>query len=284
VANAIKFTLTGSIVVNAHLKKDMIHVSVKDTGIGIAKDMQERVFESFEQADNTMARRYGGTGIGLAITKQLVELHGGTIRVESELGAGAEFVFTLKPTEGEPVTLFETFDTVSTLVDNDNDNEIEEKVQDIPGEERPKILLVDDEVINLKVYKHQLKMQHYQIKTAKDGPETLKMLQESYQPDLILLDVMMARMNGYEVCMEIRKSNTAAELPIIMVSAKNQVKDLVYALESGANDFLSKPFSQEELLARIKTHLSLKDLADINAELNKKMKLKVEEEEQTKEL
>ncbi len=120
-----------------------------------------------------------------------------------------------------------------------------------------KILIVDDEPINLQVLANNLSLENYSITQANNGLEALEIIENGFQPDLILLDVMMPRMTGYEVSQKIREKFMANELPILMLTAKNQVSDLVEGFTSGANDYLTKPFNKKELLARIKTHLNL---------------------------
>jgi two-component system sensor histidine kinase ChiS len=121
-------------------------------------------------------------------------------------------------------------------------------------------LIVDDEPVNLQVLVNHLSLQNYAITQASNGIEALATIENGFKPDLILLDVMMPRMTGYEVCQKIRQQFPANELPVVMLTAKNQVSDLVIGLNVGANDYLTKPISKHELLARIKTHLQLSNI------------------------
>ncbi|HEY9298948.1 MAG TPA: response regulator, partial [Phormidium sp.] len=123
-----------------------------------------------------------------------------------------------------------------------------------------KVLIVDDEPVNLQVLVNILSLYNYAITKASNGQEALEIIQEGFIPDLILLDVMMPKMTGYEVCQQIRERFPAHELPIVMLTAKNQVADIVAGFESGANDYLCKPIQKQEMLARIKTHLYLAKL------------------------
>jgi two-component system sensor histidine kinase ChiS len=122
------------------------------------------------------------------------------------------------------------------------------------------ILIVDDEPVNLQVLINHLSLENYCLTQAKNGFEALEAIEQGFRPDLILLDVMMPRMTGYEVCQKLREKFPANELPILMLTAKNQIDDLVTGLNAGANDYLTKPISKNELLARIKTHLKLSNL------------------------
>ncbi|NES22281.1 MAG: response regulator [Symploca sp. SIO3E6] len=298
IGNAIKFTEAGIIEVSAKLvtekqqatvtQSTMVEITVADTGIGIPADKLDRVFESFEQGDGSTARKYGGTGLGLAVTKQLVELHGGTIQVTSTVGQGSQFKFTLpvsKEAEGRRQEAGvrrqeaggrrqkaggkeEGYDNCLGGDDIKISSESSPICSIIPTPNLTsdngnfKILIVDDEPINLQVLSNNLALENYAITQATDGVEALEIIEQGFQPDLILLDVMMPRMTGYEVSAKLREQFLPSELPIVMLTAKNQVSDLVEGFNSGANDYLSKPFNKNELLARIKTHMRL---AKINA-------------------
>ncbi|MGB3206501.1 MAG: ATP-binding protein [Crinalium sp.] len=264
VGNAIKFTDSGVVEVSANVHKDMwLAVSVKDTGIGIPSNKLDRIFESFEQADGSTARLYGGTGLGLAVTKKLVELHGGEIKVESRVGKWSRFTFTL------PIS---TKIAKPILVNNQSQINLENlalkaetelplfnlnKSPSSPLSNQFRILIVDDEPINIQVLINQLSLENYEITSLDNGIEALELIQQGFKPDLILLDVMMPKMTGYEVVKHLREVFPANELPILLLTAKDQVSDIVEGFIAGANDYLSKPISKNELLVRIKTHLQL---------------------------
>ncbi|NEQ40858.1 MAG: response regulator [Okeania sp. SIO3I5] len=270
IGNAIKFTKRGKIEVSAKLVSNknqrQLAITVSDTGIGISEDKLDSIFESFEQADGTISREYRGTGLGLAITKQLVELHGGKIGVESVLGEGSRFTFTL-PVSEKPAEKIDTSPILSPVVqtidvnaevDADDQNvTLAKKSREFRENDSAKILIVDDDVVNLEVLANHLSNYNYSVDRADNGREALQILEKGY-PDLILLDIMMPGMTGFEVCQKIREKLSPNELPIIFLTAKNQISDLVRGYNVGANDFITKPFSKGELLARIKTHISLK--------------------------
>lgn len=265
VGNAIKFTETGVVEVSAIIIDQEIEVSVRDTGMGIPINKLEQIFESFEQANGSISREYGGTGLGLAITKQLVQLHGGNIRAESQAENGAKLSFTLPLSRGK-VEIKQT-DQISTVKDS---RVISISLDDIladcelptPTQGAFKILIVDDEPINLQVLVNLLSLQNYSLTQASNGMEALGIIRDGFKPDLILLDVMMPKMTGYELCKKIREQFLPNDLPVVLLTAKNQVSDLVEGFGAGANDYLTKPISKNELLARIKTHIRL---AKINA-------------------
>lgn len=276
VGNAIKFTAFGSVQVSADVVDHSVAITIADTGIGISEDKFDRVFESFEQAEGSTAREYGGTGLGLAITKQLVELHGGQLSLRSTIGSGSSFTFTLPIATAQPDVTAQperqSTTVSSTLLRAINEEMLQAPVSVSPESElaagRALILIVDDDPINRQVLFNYLTLQNYAIEEAASGVEALAVLDNGPKPDLILLDVMMPRMTGYEVTQIIRQQFSAANLPILLLTAKTQVSDLVEGLSVGANDYLTKPISKDELIARIRTHLNLRQLRDENLRLS----------------
>ena len=272
--NAVKFTSDGSVTISAHVENGRVQVSVVDTGIGIPEDKIDGIFRSFEQVDTAVEREYGGTGLGLTVTKQLVKLHGGDVTVESAPGKGSTFTFDLA-VSGNQDAAFVDSDLArlapesyreSGPTDADARDDLTRKRVELASTGAPdalaklKILIVDDEPVNLQILANHLSVERYQVLQAINGDEALELARKE-KPDLVLLDVMMPRMNGYEVCEAIRSDYPAAETPVIMLTARNQVSDLVQGLDAGANDYIAKPFNKDELLARIRTHL---ELAKIN--------------------
>ena len=233
-----------------------IEITVTDTGIGIPPEKLDDIFKSFEQVDASISRSYSGTGLGLTITKQLIELHGGTIRVESEVGVGSRFIFTL-PIATQPIQLSLDISQAIAKVQPHDRSLLLPPDPTLQSDDQLTILVVDDDGINRQVVTNHLSLHNYAIVHATNGIEALAMIHKGFKPDLILLDVMMPKISGYQVCRTIREQFPAHQLPIIMLTAKNQVSDLVIGLESGANDYLPKPILKNELLARIKTHINL---------------------------
>ncbi len=276
VGNAIKFTEKGSIEMTASpidqdnpdpLDKSpqSIKVSIKDTGIGIADDKKDIIFREFEQADGSISREFAGTGLGLSISRRLIELHGGKIWVKSALGEGSTFFFTLPTAAMEKVTSKgETLTSITpklgVTANGGNTPWRRDEASFHTTGDQPKILVVDDEPINQQVFKNHLAGQGFQLFHAMHGEEAMTLLSENISFDLVLLDIMMPRMSGYEVCEQIRANYLPSELPIIMVTAKNQIQDIVQGLSIGANDYLQKPFNKEELIARVRTQLDLHEI------------------------
>ncbi len=260
--NGIKFTESGKVAVAAAVDNNRLQVCVKDTGIGIPQNKIDRIFESFEQLEGDAARTYGGTGLGLAVTQKLVELHGGRIWVQSIEGVGSEFYFTL-PISGEKAAepTAQMSDTTASSLTARPVAPAGEPTDGIvePAQGDFRILIVDDDPVNLQVLENHLSLRNYSITQASNGPEALELLEGNQQFDLILLDIMMPRMSGYEVAKKVRQLHAAHELPVIFLTAKNQVTDLLAAFSAGGNDYLTKPIAKAELLSRVKTHLQLMD-------------------------
>ncbi len=245
--NAIKFTEEGKISLAVRQQgqskkgESKLLFEVKDTGIGIPKEKQEQIFESFSQADEHTTRIFGGTGLGLAITKRLVELQGGLIKLQSEIGKGSCFSFSLTYPIGEiPIeTLSETQNVL--------------KQKGIKGVER--ILIVEDNLFNVKVVKRILKFWDMEIDIAHDGYEALEMIKvKDY--NIVLMDLQMPRMDGYQATETIRSwsEKKYQSLPIIALSASALADFRQRAFDVGMNDFLTKPFKPKDLYQTIERH------------------------------
>jgi two-component system, sensor histidine kinase LadS len=253
ISNAIKFTQEGSVTISAQLKDQQVTISISDTGIGIPKAAQTNIFNAFEQVDGKETRQYEGTGLGLTIVKQLVELHESKLTLESEENQGSVFSFSL------PIT--EASDSIITI-----DSKLQKPYQVIEPQKVVSlkatspltgfldILIVDDDPLNIDVICQQLNSTHYSLRVARDGSQALQMVKHK-KPDLILLDVMMPEISGFEVCKQLRKQYHQNHLPIIFLTAKNREADVIRGLEIGGNDYLTKPFFRTELIQRVETHL-----------------------------
>ncbi|WP_249310390.1 ATP-binding protein [Bacillus sp. FJAT-49736] len=254
VGNAIKHTDQGEIVVSAHKKNDFIHIFIRDTGIGISEQQLEAIFDLYNRGD---VSTQNGFGLGLNITKQLVELQGGSIWVESEIGKGSVFTFSV------PIALMEG---------NPNRNASESSYEIptisvyqtsfpfITGSGK-KILVADDDHTNLAVLIEALVPEGYQVIAVDNGNDVLDQLTKHPDISIVLLDIMMPKLSGYEVCKLIRRKYSLSELPILMLTAAVLPEDLVAAFQSGANDFIHKPFDLMELKARVSNLIMIKESA-----------------------
>ncbi|MEL6931368.1 MAG: ATP-binding protein, partial [Cyanobacteria bacterium J06600_6] len=310
IGNAIKFTESGKVEVFAQARQetDELIISVKDSGIGIAEEKQGRIFDSFAQAEGFTAREYGGVGLGLSVTKKLIEFHGGSLWVESELGKGTQFSFTLPLASSDDLAISQTptaKDVIRSLMPTQSPQVpiVIDKPVPLTGKVI-KVLIVDDDPANLQVLINNLSLAkvNYDISQASNGSSALAMLEDGLNPDIVLLDVMMPKMTGYEVASKLRKRYPADQLPILLLTAKTQVQDLVTGLSVGANDYITKPVSRDELIARMQTHTNLcslraenlrqtaelqraKDrLVEYNLNLGKKVKERTAELSQTLEI
>jgi len=278
--NAIKHTENGTVVVTASEKGGKIEVSVRDTGEGIEPEHLPHLFEAFRTFDETSEQR--GFGLGLAIVGQLVELQGGTISVDSTRGVGTAFTFTLPVASGGRMAEADAILAVtgsgsragsgsrsgsgsgagSLSVSGEVAVRTPEYALETPYflNQRGKhtILIVDDSFVNLKVLLDALEPLGHNVIAVKNGYEALEQLARPNKIDLVVLDLMMPGLSGYEVCQEIRKTWTLPELPVLMVTAAIGQQDKVAAFEAGANDFLPKPFDLAELKARIGSLLAMK--------------------------
>ncbi|MCW8345200.1 response regulator [Vibrio sp. ZSDZ65] len=255
VGNAIKYTNEGKIVLSATAMDDHIRVQVVDTGHGIPAQQLEHIFEPLVQAGHDSGHYRQGAGLGLSISRQLIELMGGSLYVSSQPHVGTTFSFTLPLASQEEVEAM-SYVPQSNHYQVTDQNELaisdEETLPDNP--DGPKILIADDEPVNLRILESFLRLEGYQVTLAKDGIEAMATIEKD-KPDLLLLDIMMPGMSGFEVCETLREQYDHAALPVIMLTALNQSEDRVRGFEVGANDYLSKPFSKQELAARIAAHL-----------------------------
>jgi PAS domain S-box-containing protein len=243
--NAIKFTEKGNVEIIVELvKKDQeytfIKFKIEDTGIGISEDKFDTIFESFTQASNNTARKYGGSGLGLTITKKLIELYHGDIRVESELGKGSSFIFNLR---------FNNFIEENIIK---NQSPVSEVVSE------GKILIVDDNEINIMLAKRILINYGFDIVSTDNGFEAIELLQKK-DIDLVLMDIHMPEINGYETTMKLREINDEYfnNLPIIALTASIFKEDMSKIYKSGMTDYHVKPFKPDELLQKISKYLKM---------------------------
>jgi len=244
VGNAIKFTPDGGrIDVSAtrtsttNGKEEMIQIAVADTGIGISGEDIGRVFDEFEQVDNTYAREQPGTGLGLALTRRLVELHGGQISLESEVGCGCTFRFTL-PTERE--------DAGAPALPEPTD-------EIVIGESAPLVLIVDDDRVAADLLTHYLTHAGYRVQHAVNGDEALALARDR-QPDVITLDILMPGLDGHEVLSQLKKCPETQDIPVVVVSV---TEDRAIGMSLGAADWFVKPARRKEFVCAIQRAVGL---------------------------
>jgi len=238
----VKFTDEGKISVYAQLLSSTetdarIRICVKDTGIGIAREKQAAIFERFQQAELETTRRFGGTGLGLSIVKQLIELQGGTILVESEPGKGSEFIVELGYKLPDLAQLY--------------NEALAEQEEQVPLQ-KIKVLIAEDNPMNQQLIKHLMKswsMDHFIVDTGADAVEALK--QKSYS--IVLMDIQMPDMDGYTATTLIR-NELKSDVPIIAMTAHAMVGEKEKCLQLGMNDYVSKPIKETVLYNIIARH------------------------------
>ncbi len=262
--NAIKFTEAGSIVVDADLEERTgnevrLRISVSDTGIGIPLEKQEIIFESFAQADGSTTRRFGGTGLGLSISRQLVELMGGRMWVESEVGKGSAFHFTCNFEEGNaPVTDQERALGVSVVEERliEASVSVQDKRKGLPLN----ILLSEDNPVNQKLAIRLLEKAGHRVTLASTGREAVAAWENAGTPgfDIVLMDIQMPEMDGMEATAAIREreKKSGRHIPILAMTAHAMRGDKERCLASGMDGYISKPIHPDGLFAEIERCLA----------------------------
>ncbi len=248
ISNSVKFTDSGSVTCRVKKNDSAIAVSIIDTGTGIASSDLEKVFEKFKQVGDTLTDKPKGTGLGLPICKQIVEHHSGRIWVESELGKGSNFSFTL-PISAATEPKGGTFD-IDTLVKQLREHVVMNSSASATGEKT--ILVVDDDVNIRQLLRQQLEPEGYNVSEAKDGVEAISQVKQA-APDLVILDVMMPEMNGFDVAAVIKNDPKTMGIPIIILSI---VEDKQRGYRLGIERYLTKPIETETLLHEIGTVIS----------------------------
>jgi PAS domain S-box-containing protein len=276
VSNAFKFTFEGKITVELEETATHAKLTVQDTGVGIPQEELPNLFKRFHRVQNSRSRSHEGTGIGLALVKELVELHGGTVDVASTAGKGT--TFTVRIPKGtshleeqkiaaemhagstaeraelyvNEAALWGKHDAEAEMLLKENTTVAQGHVQ---PDKKTRILLVDDNA-DLLMYLKRILSTYWQVEAVRDGIEALAAARREI-PDLILSDVMMPHMNGFELLSEIRKDESLGNIPVILLSARAGEEATIEGLGKGANDYLVKPFSALELLARIRAQLDI---------------------------
>ena len=296
VINAIKFTpSSGTIEVKVSVAEQRLRLTVEDTGVGIPPEVLPRIFERFWQVDTSSTRKFQGAGIGLALVRSLTEAMDGEVKVESQLGHGTTFIIDL-PAEAAVVESFELAEEDGPLKDGGNIADLHRRAaMSIPGKmaprtitpiqhsgpvaspmigtrpsgARPLVLIADDEPDIRRFLRMQL--EDVDVIEASDGAEALE-LARLRRPQLALLDHMMPEMDGVEVCQRIRENHLTRGMAVIILTARADEATKLSALQAGANDFLTKPFSTIELALRLENQIAMarirREMVDLNTELH----------------
>jgi len=272
-SNAFKYTLSGSVLLKLAERGDRVELSVTDTGEGIPGDELPRLFERFHRVEGTRGRTHEGTGIGLALVRELVKLHNGSVSVTSTVGQGSTFTVSIPfgtahlpqdRLEEESPSAARALPSTALHADA----YVEEALQWLPRDPDPqpaashntagprsRVLLADDNV-DMRDYVRRLLESRYEVTAVSNGEEALAAALAK-PPDLVLTDVMMPVLDGFELLKTLRSNERTRTLPIILLSARAGEESRVEGLDAGADDYLVKPFTARELLARVEAHISL---------------------------
>ena len=259
ISNAIKFTYSGFVKISAQSKENYVHLSIEDTGIGIPENKLNQIFYLFEQIQTNKSAK--GTGLGLSITKKFVDLNKGKIWATSKIDVGSTFHLDL-PKSGTQRAQKTLNANLTKLSHFETDSTKEVNLKDFDKNAHQKIVFaIDDELSNLQVLEHYFSgtgLIFQSTDSAEDGLNWI--LNKKIIPDILLLDIMMPRISGFDILKKVRKIFPITSLPIILLTAKNQISDFVNGLELGANDYIVKPYTKTELLQRVKMHLNISQI------------------------
>ena len=299
IGNAIRYTQAGTILVSARHIGGFIEVTVVDPSSGTFFEDYREVM-SYPVDDLTYLKGYTGPGLGVAIIRYLILLHGGVLTLEKREKDALAFIFTLPAVREKKETTYHISEDLSIQLDalehlealeeeagqeapegellelpetaagetaEEEDKGVPKKcpgergqTEDVDG--RSRVLTVDDDPVYLQMIKNSLSSIRCSMVPAMNGKEALRRIEEK-KPDIVLLDIMMPGMSGYQICRKIRETYSPSELPIILITQGAEVSTIVEGFAAGANDFLSKPFTQDEFSARLKTHLSMSRISKV---------------------
>ena len=300
-SNAVKFTPeNGEIKVSIiegpaadGAPEGTVEIHVRDSGPGILAAKLPHIFDRFHQVDDANSRKYEGSGIGLSMVQELVNLHKGSITVESEVGVGSNFIVCLKKGSAH----FRRDQIVEQMYDKDDENidyggllelagsafdQLEQKNRSkqnntntpVASDDAPLVLIVDDNP-DICDYVGTCLAGSYRIVSAGDGLEGVEKTR-SFRPDVVICDIMMPKLDGFGLCKQIKADKTLNHIPVILLSAKTSQESIIESLENGADEYLSKPFNARELLARLDNMMKLREqerkLQDLNEHLEQKVK------------
>jgi signal transduction histidine kinase/DNA-binding response OmpR family regulator len=270
-SNAFKFTFEGAITVELRSRDHRVELAVRDTGVGVPESEVPRLFERFHRVEGARSRTHEGSGIGLALVQELVKMHGGTVSVRSELGKGTAFTVSI-PTRSahlpqDRINARQTLQTTALgsapfveealrwLPESDLPISDAPEIFDDPTVPPARILLADDNA-DMRTYLRRLMSKHWTVEGVADGEAALAAMRKD-RFDLVVTDVMMPRVDGYQLLRTLRADPATASMPVIMVSARAGEEARLEAIGLGADDYLVKPFSARELVARVKSQLAL---------------------------
>ncbi|MHC4472540.1 MAG: ATP-binding protein [Planctomycetota bacterium] len=315
--NAVQFTRKGRIRVIARQADTHVRVDVIDTGIGIAEDEREIVWDQFRQAGGAISPEYEGAGLGLSINKTIVEAHGGEIGLQSELGKGSTFFFTLPtcdsgllpamkrtgpdgrktdkevtyeppPRRQEKPSVLSVYDDAEGIVTPEKPVPLrtEARYRKVATGQGERVLVVDDSPVTVEVLRDLLEGHGYRVVVAPDGPTALEKI-ETEAPEIIVTELWLPLMSGFDLVKRVRREEETRLLPILLLTSRRSKEDIAYGLNVGADDYVPKPFDRGELLARIGVLLRLRrtqeELQQLNLSLEEQVRKRTAELASTQE-
>jgi DNA-binding NtrC family response regulator/signal transduction histidine kinase len=302
-SNALKFTFEGEVSISVKRVNGAVELEVRDTGVGIPDHQRERVFERFHRVERTSARTHEGAGIGLALVQELVKLHGGSINVKSAVGVGSTFTVTI-PRGKEHLPADYIHAELSLAASARAEAYVEEAQRWVPTassapadvpmvgrasslgaspetvrtSQRELIVLADDNT-DMREYLGRLLEERYEVHAVADGQKALEAARQ-LRPSLVLADVMMPELDGFGLLRAIREDSVLGSTPVILVSARAGEESRVEGLQADADDYLVKPFTSRELLARVTTHVKMANLRRATAEREERLRNEAERQRQ----
>ncbi|MFA7287944.1 MAG: two-component regulator propeller domain-containing protein [Melioribacteraceae bacterium] len=259
VSNAIKFTPKGGeVICELFTEENRIIMKVSDTGIGIKEENRERIFDRFYQVDSSKIREHEGSGIGLALTKELVEIHKGKIKLLSNQSSGSIFIVSIPIDDSfySDCIILDELELDEEYIISSANEEPNIITNQVDYQNRSVILLVEDNS-DMRKFIVEVLSPHFNILEAINGEEGINEALEKI-PDLIISDVMMPIKDGYQLCKEIKSNSITSHIPVILLTAKAAIENKLEGLETGADDYLIKPFNSTELVARIRNLIALR--------------------------
>jgi PAS domain S-box-containing protein len=298
-SNALKFTFDGEVVISLKLVNGAAELQIRDTGVGIPDDQRDKVFERFHRIERTSVRTHEGTGIGLSLVQELVKLHGGSVAVTSAVGFGSTFTVTIplgkEHLPADSIHAEQSFASSEIRPDayvgsalgwlpDESRAPIDAAMLGEPsslasrkaalGAEREAIVLADDNA-DMREYLGRLLGERYEVHAVADGRQALEAARQ-LRPALVLADVMMPQLDGFGLLRAIREDSALCMTPVILLSARAGEESRVEGLQADADDYLVKPFTSRELLARVATHVKMADLRRVTAEREERLRNEAE--------
>jgi signal transduction histidine kinase/class 3 adenylate cyclase len=290
-SNAVKFTREGHVEVATRLQDGLVRISVTDTGIGIKEDQLPHIFDRFRQADGSESREYAGSGIGLALVQEMVRLHGGSVTAFSDYGKGSTFRVTLPtgkdhlnpawvvefdpedqdvPDEAAPSVVLEG------ATDREGASRLNERTEAEFDPDKPTVVYAEDNP-DLRAHVRDLLSSEVNLFLAVDGRDGLEVVRK-YRPEVVISDQMMPNMSGRDFLRALRDSPELSHTPVIFLTARAGTEARIESLEAGADDYLTKPFHEGELLARVRNLIRARRQERALAELSRRLEARVEEQ------